>query len=75
MLGFTKHEVINMMDELKLNKQQQELLLPILKENYDGYKFAEGESEKIYNSNRPLFSQINLTIYVKWKTSFKYTIY
>ena len=55
MLGFTKQEVIDMMDELRIDKQEQEEILPILKENYDGYKFAKGMSERIYNSNMCLY--------------------
>ena len=40
MVGFTKDEIIEMMEEEKLSKDEQEKLLPIMKENYDGYKFS-----------------------------------
>ena len=55
MMGFTKDELIRMMQELELSKQEQEEILPIMKENYDGYKFALDGREKIYNSNMCLY--------------------
>ena len=55
MMGFTKDELITMMQELELSKQEQEEILPIMKENYDGYKFALEGREKIYNSNMCLY--------------------
>ena len=55
MMGFTKDELITMMQELELSKQEQEEILPIMKENYDGYKFALDGREKIYNSNMCLY--------------------
>ena len=55
MIGFTKSELIIMMDEIGISKQDQENILPIMKENYDGYKFAIDGKEKIYNSNMCLF--------------------
>ncbi len=55
MLGFTKEELMRMMDHLELDKNKQEELLPILKENYDGYKFCIDETEKVYNSNMCLY--------------------
>ncbi len=55
MLGFTKQELIKMMDSLDINAKQIEELLPILKENYDGYMFSTKATEKIYNSNMCLY--------------------
>ena len=55
MMGFTKQELVNMMNELEIEKEEQEKILPIMKENYDGYKFALNAKEKIYNSNMCLY--------------------
>ena len=59
-LGFSKQEVIEIMNNLEISKEKQEKLLPIIKENYDGYVFSneiEEETEKyrIYNSNMTLY--------------------
>ena len=53
MIGFTKEELLTLMNEQ--NIQQKEILLPIMKENYDGYKFSVTGKEKIYNSNMCLY--------------------
>ena len=63
MMGFTKQELVNMMNELKIGKDEQEKILPIMKENYDGYKFALKAKEKIYNSNMCLYFLNNYTRY------------
>ena len=55
MMGFTKAELEKMMDELAITEEEQKELLPIMKENYDGYKFALEGNEKIYNSNMCLY--------------------
>lgn len=55
MLGFTKEEIIKMMESLNIDKNKQEELLPILKENYDGYKFSIKSNINIYNSNMCLY--------------------
>ena len=55
MLGFTKNEVIEMMKYLNIEEKEQDNILPILKENYDGYKFSKKVKEKIYNSNMTLY--------------------
>ena len=55
MMGFTKEELMQMMQDLEINKKEQEELLPIMKENYDGYKFSVDAQEKMYNSNMCLF--------------------
>ena len=55
MAGFTQQEIVSMMQELEISKQKQEEILPIMKENYDGYNFSVDGMEKIYNSNMCLF--------------------
>ena len=55
MLGFTKQELETMLEQMQIDKKAQEIILPILKENYDGYKFANDVDEKIYNSNMCLY--------------------
>ena len=64
MLGFTKKELIEMMKHLDIDSKNQEMLLPILKENYDGYKFSTKAQEKIYNSNMCLYL---LKDYIRYK--------
>ena len=55
MMGFTNDELIQMMEKIELSKEEQEQLLPIMKENYDGYKFSLDDTEKMYNSNMCLY--------------------
>ena len=55
MLGFTKQELINLMKNQNINEKAQNELLPIMKENYDGYKFCVETQEEIYNSNMCLY--------------------
>ena len=55
MLGFTKEELINLMDAQEISKEEQEKILPVLKENYDGYKFCSFGKKKMYNSNMCLY--------------------
>ncbi len=55
MMGFTNDELIQMMEKIELSKEEQEQLLPIMKENYDGYKFSLDATEKMYNSNMCLY--------------------
>ena len=55
MAGFTKEELVTMMKKLEIAEEEREKLLPIMKENYDGYKFAIGGAERIYNSNMCLY--------------------
>ena len=55
MLGFTKEELINLMDDQEISKEEQEKILPVLKDNYDGYKFSSFGKEKMYNSNMCLY--------------------
>ena len=61
MLGFSKEDVIYLMNELEIPREKQKELLPIIKTNYDGYVFStEVENEnienyKLYNSNMTLY--------------------
>ena len=62
MMGFTKLELIQLMDNQNITKEEQENLLPLMKENYDGYSFSIYGQEKVYNSNMCLYL---LTYYVR----------
>ena len=61
MLGFSKEDVKYLMEEIEIPKEKQEELLPIIKENYDGYIFSdeidndELNNYKLYNSNMTLY--------------------
>ena len=60
MLGFSKEVVKYLMTEIDIPEEKQEELIPIIKENYDGYIFSnmiksEYENYKIYNSNMTLY--------------------
>ena len=63
-MGFTKEELIKIMDSQEINKEKQEELLPIMEENYDGYRFSKEAEIKIYNSNMCLYF---LNEYIKYK--------
>ena len=55
MIGFTEKELKELMNKQDITKKEQEEILPIMKENYDGYKFSLYGKEKIYNSNMCLY--------------------
>ena len=55
MVGFNKKEVIDLMNEQNISKEEQEKLMPIMKENYDGYKFSLHAENQMYNSNMCLY--------------------
>ncbi len=55
MMGFTNKELDTMLEELGINEQERKSLIPIMKENYDGYKFSIEATEKLYNSNMCLY--------------------
>ena len=60
MLGFSQDDVIAIMNEMQIDKTKQQELMPIIKQNYDGYIFSnllEGnlENYRIYNSNMTLY--------------------
>lgn len=64
MVGFTNSELLQMMEDLEITKEEQKEILPIMKENYDGYRFSLKANEKIYNSNMCLYF---LNKYVRFK--------
>ena len=55
MFGFTEEEVIELMNSQNIAKQEQDMLLPLMKENYDGYKFNMHAEKHLYNSNMCLY--------------------
>ena len=55
MMGFTEQELKELMKEQNISKDEQEEILPIMKENYDGYRFSLYGKEKMYNSNMCLY--------------------
>ena len=55
MMGFTESELKELMTKQGIEKEKQEELLPIMRENYDGYKFSIHGKERIYNSNMCLY--------------------
>ena len=54
-MGFTEEELKILMKEQEITEEEQKELLPIMKENYDGYKFSVNGKERIYNSNMCLY--------------------
>ena len=64
MMGFTEKELTRLMEEQNISKEKREKLLPIMKENYDGYRFSIYGKEKIYNSNMCLYF---LSRYIRFK--------
>ena len=55
MMGFTQNELIDILNNQGVSKEEQEEILPIMKENYDGYKFSLNAENRIYNSNMCLY--------------------
>ena len=55
MMGFTKNELVDILNNQDISKEEQEEILPIMKENYDGYKFSLNAENQIYNSNMCLY--------------------
>ena len=55
MMGFTQSELIEILNSQDIVKEEQEKILPIMKENYDGYKFSLNAENQIYNSNMCLY--------------------
>ena len=64
MMGFTEKELRELVTELGIDIENQENILPIMKENYDGYKFSKRGKEKTYNSNMCLYFLNN---YIEFK--------
>ena len=55
MMGFTKEELVGILNNQEISIEEQEKILPIMKENYDGYKFSLNAKNQIYNSNMCLY--------------------
>ena len=55
MAGFTEEQLIELMQEQNIKKDEQEMLLPIMRANYDGYQFSLNAKKKMYNSNMCLY--------------------
>ena len=55
MMGFTKEQLISLMEWQQITKEEQVKILPIMKENYDGYCFSIDGKERMYNSNMCLY--------------------
>ena len=55
MMGFTKEELVEILNNQEISIEEQEKILPIMKENYDGYKFNIKAENQIYNSNMCLY--------------------
>ena len=57
MMGFTEEELIKIMEDQEISKEKQEELIPIMKENYDGYRFSieVKKNNNLYNSNMCLY--------------------
>ena len=55
MMGFTEKELRKLMEDQNIEKEEQEKIIPVMRENYDGYKFSIYGEEKIYNSNMCLY--------------------
>ena len=55
MMGFTESELKILMEEQQISEEKQKEILPIMKENYEGYKFSIKAEERIYNSNMCLY--------------------
>ena len=55
MMGFTRDEIVGILNNQEIPIEEQEKILPIMKENYDGYKFSLNAKNQIYNSNMCLY--------------------
>ena len=55
MMGFTEEELKNMIREQGISETEQQEILPVMKKNYDGYRFSEEMGNRIYNSNMCLY--------------------
>ena len=52
MMKFIKEEVISLMTAQQILKEEQEEILPIMKENYDGYIFNRRKTKGKLHSTR-----------------------
>ena len=55
LMGFNKNELIEILNSQEISKEKQTQIMPIMKENYDGYKFNLNAKNHIYNSNMCLY--------------------
>ena len=55
MIGFTEEELKEILKNQEISLKEQEKIIPIMKENYDGYKFCLKVKNQIYNSNMCLY--------------------
>ena len=55
MIGFTQEELVKLMEEQNIDTENQNALIPIMKGNYDGYKFSIDANKRMYNSNMCLY--------------------
>ena len=55
MMGFTKEELVGILNNQEISMEEQTKILPIMKENYDGYKFCLNAENQIYNSSMCLY--------------------
>ncbi len=55
MMGFTEEELKKLMKGQEVEEEKQKEILPIMRENYDGYRFSLYGKEKMYNSNMCLY--------------------
>ena len=55
MVGFSQEELVDLMNQQGIAIVNQQEIIPIMKENYDGYKFAIDSKKHMYNSNMCLY--------------------
>ena len=55
MMGFTENELTEVLNSQEISEEEQKKIIPIMKENYDGYRFNPKASNHIYNSNMSLY--------------------
>ena len=55
MIGFTEEELKKILKNQEISLKEQEKIISIMKENYDGYKFCLKAKNQIYNSNMCLY--------------------
>ena len=55
MMGFTVEELKEILNNQEISQKEQEKIIPIMKENYEGYKFCLRAKNQIYNSNMCLY--------------------
>ena len=51
MVGFNQKELIEVMNQQQISNENQQIILPIMKEYYDGFRFAINCENYMYNSN------------------------